>query len=761
MSNIYYTQPTTVTVNWGTTGDKTLLSITDNLPAGNKVVLFALGWESNVQVPALGYLKIMRGSLNLVQEGITRYFNTGGAREKAVMFFAYDANAPANAQYTFIATVTTAASGSTTLHVQGMVILLDGSAFFTTGSNTNIAAGATVNLATVNTNFPAGSKVAILAYVQMGSTSSSTGAVLYDAGNIRIVENTAVVSSTQFRAGTWSNTDPAVGNLSYLSTSTPASPSYSIQVYNSLTVASQAWGEIIAFRVGDGAFLDTASVGLTNGSQVTVGSLSTSLSGEVGVIALAAAETTTAGIIFSTDDVVLQLNNNTTGQVSNKREWLMELYSGRGSGIYPLFRADTDVSSPSYQVKMTARASGLNGEAKILVFSLVGLDIKKVFGEVLDLLDAALLSRQRFRPSSETVNLSEGRVSGRSMFRFGIDILDIIESGVLARFFVKRFAELLNLLEQGFSIRSRFRVAGETLQFSETFSRLSGRFRSFIEFVNVSEVLRRAQNFFRLHGEQVNLVESSSIFRVMSKVFSEFVDILEGVRSVVAHAIIRVVGEFVRLSELFSRLRQLFRGAVETLSISDFTSKALALRRPFGEVLNVSEAVPRIRGMFRMLLETVRLPELFSRFRSSIYVFLENINLIDAVLRFRRLSRTFVSAINVSETLSLMRAFVKVVAETLSVAWAVSVRRALARILAEVVRAVEGSSVSRTLASIVYELIGISEGLLRILGKAFVVAEQIFVGEFVKFRFLIKRLASKLLGMARGKLSGVASGGVE
>ncbi|MEM2066580.1 MAG: hypothetical protein QXH59_08875, partial [Candidatus Caldarchaeum sp.] len=367
--SFYVVAPSTVTVNWSTTGDKTLLQITDNLPTGNKVVLFALGWDSSVQVPALGYLKIMRRSLNLVQEGINRYFNTGGTREKAVMFFAYDANAPANAQYTFIATVTTAASGSTTLHVQGMVILLDGSAFFTTGSNTNIAAGATVNLATVNTNFPAGSKVAILAYVQMGSTSPSTGAVLYDAGNIRIVENTAVVSSTQFRAGTWSNTDPAVGNLSYLSTSTPASPSYSIQVYNSLTVASQAWGEIIAFRVSDGAFLDTGSVALTNGSQVTVGNLSTSLNGEVGVIALAAAETTTVGIIFNTNDVVLQLNNNTTGQVSNKRDWLMELYSGRGSGIYPLFRADTDVSSPSYQVKMTARVAGINGEAKILAFT--------------------------------------------------------------------------------------------------------------------------------------------------------------------------------------------------------------------------------------------------------------------------------------------------------------------------------------------------------------------------------------------------------
>ncbi|MEM4167706.1 MAG: hypothetical protein QXW98_04625 [Candidatus Caldarchaeum sp.] len=431
MPNIYPIQPTTVTVDWGSTGDKTLLQITDNLPAGEKIVLFVLGFDPSTQVGTDGYLRIVHGSNTLVQEGITRRLNGGGNRAKPAMLFAYLPAAPANAQFTFICTTTTTASGSSTLHVQGMVILLEGGeAFFSTGLNTNIAAGATVNLATVNTNFPEGSKVAVLAYVQMGRVSG-TGHLLYQAGNIRILKGSSIVSQNQFRGGTYMNTEPAMVSLSYLDTSVSSNPSYSIQVYNSLSVTSQAWGEIIAFRVGDGAFLDTASVGLTNGSQLTVGNLSTSLSGEVGVIALAAAEYTggsSAVTAFNAGDVVLQLDNQETGQVANQRGWILE-YTGWHSrtGVYALFRADTGVSNPSYQVKMTARADGINGEAKILAFVIttpttiisisdsgVGMEAVNVNVQVLD-------SGTGVDSPSLTVNLPVGDSGvGSDMFNAGV-----------------------------------------------------------------------------------------------------------------------------------------------------------------------------------------------------------------------------------------------------------------------------------------------------------------------------------------------------
>ncbi|MEM4154504.1 MAG: hypothetical protein QXW52_06795, partial [Candidatus Caldarchaeum sp.] len=320
-----------------------------------------------------GTLKIDSGGTALVQTGITARFNFGGMRAKHVLLFAYHSNAPANAQYTFIATVTTSGTGSSTLHVQGMVIFLGSNqAFFSTGLNTNIAAGATVTLATLNTNFPAGSKVAVLAFVQMGRASGS-GHVFYQGNSFRILRGTTIVSQTQFSHGTYQATEPAQVSLAYFDASSEVNASYSLQVYNNLAVTSQAWGEIIAFPVSDGAFLDTGSVALSNGSQVTVGDLSTTLSGEVGVVALAESENTTGSDItaFNAGDVVLQLNNSATGQIANQRGMFLERTSYQGrSGILPLFRADTDVSSPSYQVKMTARASGLNGEAKILAFTL-------------------------------------------------------------------------------------------------------------------------------------------------------------------------------------------------------------------------------------------------------------------------------------------------------------------------------------------------------------------------------------------------------
>jgi hypothetical protein len=94
----------------------------------------------------------------------------------------------------------------------------------------------------------------------------------------------------------------------------------------------------------------------------------------VAVIALAAAERTATndGDTFLENAVVLQKDNSSTGQVSNLVRWYIyrTSYSAR-SGILPLFRYDTNVSNPSYQVKMTAYSGTPNGEAKILAFAVV------------------------------------------------------------------------------------------------------------------------------------------------------------------------------------------------------------------------------------------------------------------------------------------------------------------------------------------------------------------------------------------------------
>jgi hypothetical protein len=57
--------------------------------------------------------------------------------------------------------------------------------------------------------------------------------------------------------------------------------------------------------------------------------------------------------------------------VSNLLTWYIfrTSYNAR-SGVLPLFRYDTNVSNPSYQVKMTASSGSPNGEAKILAFTM-------------------------------------------------------------------------------------------------------------------------------------------------------------------------------------------------------------------------------------------------------------------------------------------------------------------------------------------------------------------------------------------------------
>ncbi|MEM0478335.1 MAG: hypothetical protein QXN77_08050 [Candidatus Caldarchaeum sp.] len=710
MANLYVTAPTTVTVDWGKTGDKTLLQITDNLPSGNKVVIFALGWDSASEVGAQGYLKIVSGGTTLVQEGITHYLNFGGMRAKHSMLFAYHANAPANAQYTFIATVTTAATGSNTLHVQGMVILLTSSAFFTTGSNTNIAAGATVTLATVTTNFPAGSKVVVLAYVQMGVTSTSGGHRVYAAGNIRILKGSSIVSQNQFQVGTYRATEPAMVSLSFLDSSAGANQDYTIQVYNNLSETSQAWGEIIAFIVGGGAFLDTASVGLTNGSQVTVGNLSTSLGGEVGVIALAAAENTgtTDVTAFNAGDVVLQLNDQTTGQVANQRNWLLERtsYNGR-SGVYGFFRADTDVSSPSYQVKMTARVSGINGEAKILAFTF-GVDIKKWLAETLQVQEGVARVVGKFKSVSESLNLQEGVLRIMGKFRSVGESVNISEAFSRARQMVRKVGETINLTEAIVRARSLARKIGENLNISESVVRTVKKFRSLAETVNISEASKSLRERFRTIGETLNISEAFSRFR------SRF----------------RRIDETLNLMEVVSKARVLSRRIAETVNISEVIRQVKGKSLFFTEQLNIMEASRQLRNRFRTVGETVQLSESARRARALVRRVGEQINISEIGKSLRGLARWIGETLQVSEAVARMRSRFRMVSEQLNISEASKVVRAMVRQIAEQVRITESAFIQRALARVVSESIRILENIrskaIRILAR--------LVGAFGKVR---------------------------
>jgi len=345
------------------------------LPAGGiNVIIVSLVMNGSFDIPAYGTYRIYK-SLSLLYESKigTQRLNTGGMRPKHVLLIAVDTSPAGNDTYYFKINITSAGSSTGAVHVQGMVIKTDDAVWGYNTSAVSIGAGATATVTSISASFPAGFKVAIVAVAYGSHTNPSTN-YLIGAGNVKLKSGATVVSSSQFNTGSYGAGYPFWVSLTYLDTPTSSSQTYSVEVTNGSSVAFNCYAEIVAFTVGGGAFLDTGSVALTSGSQVTVGNLATTLSGNVVVIGLAAAENTGSTTVtgFNAGDVVLQLNNSATGQISNLVNWYFEDTSSHGrSGILPLFRLDTGVSNPSYQIKMTARVSGINGEAKILAFTLI------------------------------------------------------------------------------------------------------------------------------------------------------------------------------------------------------------------------------------------------------------------------------------------------------------------------------------------------------------------------------------------------------
>jgi hypothetical protein len=368
--------PVTVDPGFTTTGEKTLLTMSTTMPAGGRnVIIVSFVKNPSINTGAQGTYRIYKGGTLLYESKIANeMFNGGDTSMKPVLLVAVDTVPSGNDSYSFRINISAAGGWNASVHVQGIVIKTDDASWAYNTTAVSIAAGATATVTSMTTAFPAGSKVALVA-VAYGSWAGP-GYRFIGAGNIRLKAGPAVVASNQFNVGSYMNTQPIWVSLTYLHTQSSGSQTYSVEVANGSTSPFTFFAEIVAFTVLDGAFLDTASVALSSGVRVTVGNLVTSLSGDVAVIGLAAAENTAViGVTaFNATDVVLQLNDSDSGQVGNLMAWVLDqtAHSGR-SGVLPLFRRDTGVSNPSYQIKMTARASGINGEAKILAFALVNL----------------------------------------------------------------------------------------------------------------------------------------------------------------------------------------------------------------------------------------------------------------------------------------------------------------------------------------------------------------------------------------------------
>jgi hypothetical protein len=364
--------PTTVDPGFTTTGEKTLLTINTTLPTGGKNVIIAtMALPSGFVSPGRFRLRIKKGG-TILYETVADYGGGGGCNNPYTIF-AVDTAPAGNDSYTFTINIITTATTTASVHTQAIVIKSDDAVIASNTATVTVANGATVDILSLATTFTLGSKVVVIATVSANTSTSTATRYQTTAGKPSLVRDTTVVTANEYFirvAYPFGSGGENIIVLPWFETLAAANPTYKIRIVNDSGTDLAAFGQIVAFTVSDGAYLDGASTALSNGVQVTVGSLTTTLSGDVVVMGAGAYNYPggTAGI-FNAEDVVLQLNNSATGQVSNA-------VALQGSDIpraahLPLFRLDTAVSSPSYQLKMTSRTTAaVNGEAKILAFTI-------------------------------------------------------------------------------------------------------------------------------------------------------------------------------------------------------------------------------------------------------------------------------------------------------------------------------------------------------------------------------------------------------
>jgi hypothetical protein len=761
--------PTTVNPGFTTTGEKTLLTMNTTLPAGGKNVIVCVflpnsNFNSNI---AYGTFRIKKGATVLTDTTVVELLNQGGEKAHGAFILAVDNNPTGNDSYTFVLNITRAGTVTGDVHVQGMVIKTSDALFNANTGYVSVAAGATATVLSLPTTYPANSKVAVLAYILSGQNSVS-GPVTTTADYCRIKRDTTIISRTQFSIGMWWGSGqpviPARTALIAYDTPPTTNPTYSVEFYNSTSITVYVFALIVAFTVTDASYLDTDAVALTNGSQVTVGSLNTTLSGDVVVIGLAVAENpnNTTVTAFNANDVVLQLNNSTIGQIGNLTSRHLEstIHHGR-SAVLPLLRLDTNVSNPSYQIKMTARSSGFNGEAKILAFSLTaGIDIKKVFGETLRLLENIILRRGRFRPMSENVSIGEARISLRSRFRSVAERVNLVENVVRVRNWVRVLTEVVNLNEIFGVVRNRFRQFGEFIQISEASSRFKQLFKVFNETINLLESMSKSMLRSRVLVESVNIIENIGKALGRTRVVNEFVNLLEAVGTFRG----KVLGiiENINLFENFSRIRGKLQIQTERVRISEAFLRLRNMVRVIVEQLNLSELFRVLRNMFRVAGETIRLIEAPSLMVGKFKSFMESVRITESVNIFRRLLKVIGEIVNITETVSRFRALVRMILDAVGVYEAFGIiRQKFIRII-ESVNISESKSFSRILVRIQGEMVRISELGIRFLGSVKVVVESVKIIESrlsMLVKTYIKRLRSILRGMSKSGLKGSSKGG--
>jgi hypothetical protein len=337
-------------------------SFSTNFPAGgNNIILVSYLMDS-------GFSNSLTSASFYIKKGTTKIFETvisenlTGDKGRPAMIMALDTSPAGNDTYVFgIHGMFNAAAGG--LHFQALVINVSSASWARTSTPVSVAAGTTATVLSLNTGFETGEKIVVLAYVY-----ASAGGI--NAGNIRLKMGTTIISSNEFRAG--GHVRCSLGKFITLTTN---NPTFSIEVTNN-TAGSINFGAIlIAFKVNDGADIDTSAVSLTANMDVTVGTLNIPFNTNVVAISLgAASHTATFGLkakLIKGDDIV-----------ENRVNWSLV------DGIIPLFTYYKNLDTATITLVMNSNSTGPSGEAKIIAFqtekvNIFGMAYYKILDTVL------------------------------------------------------------------------------------------------------------------------------------------------------------------------------------------------------------------------------------------------------------------------------------------------------------------------------------------------------------------------------------------
>lgn len=358
--------PGAVTFSGSTTGLKLLTTINTTLPAGASLIIIRT--EPNTASAAVIWRLVVRkagDTTNLPGSDVLYQAATTSDQELAFKKFTdvfFDSAASANQGYDIYANVTT--SGSTDVTVTLKVIILNsGSAsdFVTSfqATEVSVASGAT---ATVNSISIGSGKWVVIA-LENYRQDTTTGATL-DSGNIRIKLGTTIVSSTDFPIYNRAVSHPT-SHVGLIAGVAPASNStVSLEVVNNTSRTLYFITSLVAFSVADYQSLDTSSVSVGT-IETTIGSLSVTLTGNYAVIGILTFNNGTASRLTTSAN----MKRGSTTVDSRAYGWVIEHSSNLLNTNSTTFM-HTSNTTATYTITAIGSVTGLNGEAKILAFSL-------------------------------------------------------------------------------------------------------------------------------------------------------------------------------------------------------------------------------------------------------------------------------------------------------------------------------------------------------------------------------------------------------